>query len=268
MTGLRIIVCAKQVPDPEAPASAVDVDPEKRRVTVKGLMPVINPLDEVALEAALQIKEKYGGKVTVLSVGERLSENVLRKVLAAGADELILVQDEGLDDLDPYSTALLLFKAIEKLGTFDLILTGRESADWGSGQVGLMLAELLGIPAINWVKRIEVVNGAIRAAKVVHGGYDLVEAPLPALLTVTNEFGELRYVSIMALKRARDKPVDAWTLSDVDVDPSTLRKMEVAELFKPRFERMCTIITGKTPEEVGERLAVKLVEELHSLRGR
>lgn len=267
MSGLRIIVCAKQVPDPEAPASSMEIDPERRKVIVRGSSPVINPSDEVALEAALQIKEKYGGKITVLSAGESLSEHILRKALAAGADELILIQDEGLDDLDPYSIALVLFKTVKKLGAFDLILTGRESADWGSGQVGLMLAELLGIPAVNWVKKItEVIDGAIRVAKVVHGGYEIIEVPLPTLLTITNEFGELRYVSLMALRKSREKPIKTWTLNDVDVNLSILRKRKVLELFKPHFERTCKVISGKTPEETGEKLAVILAENLRSLK--
>lgn len=267
MSGLRIIVCAKQVPDPEATASAVEIDPEKQKVIVRGSMPVINPSDEVALEAALQIKERYGGKITVLSVGENLSEHVLRKALAAGADELILVQDEGLDDLDPYSTALVLFKAVKKLGAFDLVLTGRESADWCSGQVGLILAELLGVPAVNWVKKIiEVISGAIRVAKVVYGGYEIAEAPLPALLTITNEFGELRYVSLTALKKSREKPLRMWNLSEVGVDPSILRKRKILELFKPHLERTCKLISGETPEETGEKLAIVLAENLRSLR--
>ncbi|MCD6304880.1 MAG: electron transfer flavoprotein subunit beta/FixA family protein, partial [Deltaproteobacteria bacterium] len=129
MKEVRIIVCAKQIPDPEAPLSDVRVDAENKEVIVDAPQ-VISPFDENALEAALRITEDLGGKITVLSLGKKLSDTVLRKVLAAGADELILLQDDAFDKLDSYSIALALADAIAKLGDYDLILTGRQGGDW------------------------------------------------------------------------------------------------------------------------------------------
>jgi electron transfer flavoprotein beta subunit len=232
------------------------------KITTRGLPPVINPLDETALEAALQLIEKHGGKITVLSVGVDLSVPVLRKALAAGAHELVLVQDECFKDLDEYSTALVLSKAVQKIGEYDLILTGREGADWNSGQVGLILSELLGIPAINLAKKIELSKGEIYVTKIAVGGSEVVKTTIPALITVTNEFGEPRYVPLTALKSAHAKPITFWNVKDVDVDPSMLKKRKIGSLFKPVRERKCMFIEGKTPEEISKNLKAKLFEIL------
>jgi len=265
MKGLNAIVCVKQVPSPEAPLSVVEIDSKELQVRVRGLPPEINPLDGTALEAALQLKEAHGGKITVLSVGDRLSEGVLRKVLAAGADELITVQGEGLNDLDSYSTALILYKAIEKIGEYDLILTGKQSADWNSEQTGLILAELLKVPAVSSVKKIEIVDSEALLTTVRIGGYDVVKAPLPLLATVSSELGELRYISLMALKKAREKPIKIWRVEDLQLDASMLKKRKVVELLKPKLERVCTFIEGRTPEEKGKNLAIKLRDALRTL---
>ena len=128
MSEINIIVCAKQIPDPEAPLSDVSVDAEKMEVIVDAPQ-VISPFDENALEAAVQIKEDLGGQITVLSLGKKVSDTVLRKSLAAGADKLILLQDDAFDKLDSYSTATALAAAVKKVGSYDLILTGRQAGD-------------------------------------------------------------------------------------------------------------------------------------------
>ena len=158
MKEIRIIVCAKQIPDPEAPFSNVTVNAEKKEVIVDA-PDVISPYDENALEAAIKIKEEVGGKITVLSMGRKVSDTVLRKTLAAGADALILIEDPAFERLDSNSVAYVLSRAIQKIGEYDLILTGRQAGDWDSGQVGLILAELLGIPAISLARSIKVDDG-------------------------------------------------------------------------------------------------------------
>ena len=150
MSELEIIVCVKKIPDPEAPPRAVNIDLEAKRVTFTGVAPMINPFDENALEAAIRIKETNGGHVTVLSMGEKKSKQVLSKAFAVGIDKLILINDANLKDLDSYSTAYVLSKAIEKIGEYDIIFTGRQAGDWDSGQTGLILAEFLQIPRYHW----------------------------------------------------------------------------------------------------------------------
>lgn len=120
---IKILLCAKQVPDPEAPPSAYTVDNSSRNVLIQGIAPVISPFDENALEAALKLKDKYPAAIAVLSIGKKMSDTIFRKLLAAGADEVFLAEDERFDDLDPYSTASLLTDIIKQKGTYDLILT-------------------------------------------------------------------------------------------------------------------------------------------------
>ena len=140
---LNIIVCIKQVIDPEAPPSSFKIEPEAKRVTAtQGTPPVLNPFDENALEAALKIKDKQPARITVLSMGQKLSVALLRTSLAVGADELVLLQDDIFDSFDAYFAAYVLAKAIKKMGSYDLILCGRQAADSDAGQVGVGLAEM------------------------------------------------------------------------------------------------------------------------------
>ena len=155
MKELGIIVCAKQIPDPEAPLSDVSVDAEKKEVIVDAPQ-VISPFDENALEAALLLQEEIGAKITVLSLGKKVSDTVLRKTLAAGADKLILLQDDAFEKLDSHSIASALADAIRKIGEYGLVLTGRQAGDWDSGQVGLILGEMLALPCINLAREIKV----------------------------------------------------------------------------------------------------------------
>ncbi len=257
--GLEIIVCAKQIPDPEGPPSSFEADPENKEVKISGIPPEINPFDKNALEAAIQLKEEHGGKVTVVSLGEKLSEAVLIKALGAGADELVLVKDKKMKNLDSYSTAELLSKIIEKIGGYDLILTGRQAGDWEAGQAGILLSEFLELPGINWARDIEIENDKVRVEKVIPKGYEKVEADLPAVITASNEIGELRYVSVSTLKKAREKPVQNWDSEKLDL--SKLDNRNITSLTSPSRERECTIIERDTPEKAGEKLAEKLKEK-------
>jgi electron transfer flavoprotein beta subunit len=143
-----IIVCIKQVSDPEAPTSAYKIDADTQQVVLKGIPPVLFPFDENALEAALCIKDAHESKVTVISAGWSLARPVLMKSLAAGADELLLLEDTSFEGMDSYATAATLAGAISKLGQYDLILTGRQAADTNAGMVGSGIAEILGITSV------------------------------------------------------------------------------------------------------------------------
>ena len=152
---LNIIVTVKQVVDPEAPPSTFKIDPEaKRAIAAPGVPPVLNPYDENALEAALRLKDLHQSKVTAISMGTKLAKAVLRKSLAAGADELFLLEDDAFENLDSYSTALILTTATNKIVQYDLILTGRMAADTNAGEVGSGIAEVLGIPTITTARNV------------------------------------------------------------------------------------------------------------------
>jgi len=256
MTEIRIIVCAKQIPDPEAPLSDVSVDAEKLEVIVDAPQ-VISPFDENALEAAVRLTEDMGGKITVLSLGKKVSDTVLRKSLAAGADELILLEDDQFEKLDSYSTAMALAKAIQKIGEYDLVLTGRQAGDWDSGQVGLILGEMLGLPCINLARDIAIEDGSVVVKKGIPEGYERVKARMPALVTVSNEVGELRYISrtrmLKMIQGARSIP--SWSAVEIGVNPEALQKLAITALSSPPdMRRDCQLMEG-APEEMAEKLA-------------
>ena len=161
---MNMIVCVKQVFDPEAPPSNFKIDPATNKlVPLIGVPSVISPFDEQAVEAALRIKDAKGGNITVISLGVNLLRDVVKKPLSMGADELILLEDPAFVDGDSWSTAYALAAAIKKVGQFDIIFCGRQAADWDSGQVGSCIAEILGIPQVTLAKKIEDVGGKSRS---------------------------------------------------------------------------------------------------------
>jgi electron transfer flavoprotein beta subunit len=258
MSPLQMVVCLKQVPDPEGPADAFQVDAQAKRVIPVGIPPVINPYDENALEAALRLREEHGGRVTALSMGDKLAQPVLRKALAAGADDLILLTDPRYRDLDSRSTAAVLSKAIIQAGPFDLILTGRQGADWDFGITGLFLAEILQIPVVHLAKKIELCDEGIQVERLCEDGYEIVRVGLPALVTVSSEIGELRYVPVRALQMVSKKPLKLYKAEDIGIDPQELRARQVVDLAAVQNRRKCKFIEGESPQEKGENLALAM----------
>jgi electron transfer flavoprotein beta subunit len=213
---LKIIVCVKVVTDPEAPASTFKIDTALRRIIPgQGVPPVLNPYDENALEAALKIKEQSGAKITVISAGKNIPKAIIKKSLAVGADDLIVIEDAALEDIDSFTTASILAAAIKKAGEYDLILTGRMASDTNAGQVGTALAELLGITSVTVARKIEVKNNSVQVERVLNDGHEAVEATLPCLVTVSNEVGELRTANVKGLMAAQKQPFTAWKVSDL-----------------------------------------------------
>jgi electron transfer flavoprotein beta subunit len=261
--GLSIIVCAKQVPDPEGPPSSFEVNEAERKVTARGIPPVINPFDENALEAAIRIKESVGAEITLLSAGKGISRAVILKAVATGADASLLVEGDAVDAalLDPFATAHLLAAAIAKAGSYDLILCGRQAADTNAGLVGLGLAQLLGIPAITLAQKVEIAGDKVVVERLLPDGYEVVEAPLPALVTVSGEVGDLRYPSLQAIKAAKALPQTVLGPADLDLDLSGLGRIQTVALAAPSRERRCMLVDGDTPQEAGRKLALLLRQE-------
>lgn len=258
---LNIIVCIKVVLDPEAPLSTFNIDPEaKRAIPAKGVPPVINPYDENSLEAALRIKDLHRSKITAISMGKDLAKAVVKKSLAAGVDELILLEDDLFEDLDGYSTAYLLAAAIKKIGEYDLIFTGRQAADTNAGQVGSGIAEILGIPSVTVAQKVELGDGKVKVERVVSDGYEVIEVPLPALITISHELGGLRSIQVRELMAAQKKPFTTWKAQDLGVELSPKGRSRMLQLFMPHKEARCQIVDGETSEEAGANLALKLRE--------
>jgi electron transfer flavoprotein beta subunit len=258
---LNIIVCIKVVMDPEAPVSTFKIDPEARRVLpAQGVPPVLNPYDENCLEAALRIKDAQDAKITVISAGSNIPKAVIKKSLAVGADELVLLEDSLFEDIDGFTTSRLLTAAIKKLGAYDLILAGRMSADVNAGQVGPGIAEMLGIPGITVAQKIEVDNGKVKIERVLADGYEIVECPLPCLVTVSHEIGEMRSANVKGLMAAQKQPFTSWQAADLGIDESSMNRSRPLKLYIPEREVTCEVVDGDTPEEAGANLAVKLSE--------
>jgi electron transfer flavoprotein beta subunit len=260
---LQIIVAAKQVIDPEIPKSAFNIDPANKHVVVPPRFPpVVNGFDEHAVEAALRIKDAQDAKVSVLAVGKSFSIDIMRKLLAMGADDLILVQDPLIaDSIDSGVTAKLLSAAINKLGAFDLIVCGRQASDWDNAQVPLLLTEELGIPCVTIARKIDVQDGTLRVERVVPEGHEVVEAPLPALVTVSNELGLPRYPTMRAILMANRKRPAVWKLADLGIEPSSLQpRLQLVDLFVPVNEPQCEFIDGTDEREIAHKLFQKLRE--------
>ena len=256
---MNIIVCIKQVIDPEAPPSSFRVDPATNKTEMKGAPPVIDPYGEYAVEAALKIKDAGGGKVTVVSMGTNLLREVVKKPLAMGADELILLEDAAFADADTFITVQALAAAIKKVGEYDLVLCGREASDTNAGQTGAGIAELLGIPCVTLARKIETAGGKLKVERVTSTGYEVIEAPLPAVVTVSNEVGEPRYPTIKGIMAAKKKEPIAWKPADIGIQVSG-RRVKLNRLYQPVHEARCEFIGGENPEEMGANLALKLRE--------
>lgn len=248
---MEIIVCLKQVPN----TNEVKIDPEKGTLIRQGVPAIINPEDKHALEAALQLKEAYGGNVTVLSMGPLEATKALREALAMGADLAILLSDRAFAGADTLATSYTLVKAIEKIGSYDLIFCGRQAIDGDTAQVGPEIAEQLGIPQITYVKDIQLMDRRLKVEKVLEDGYAVVETTLPALLTVVSELNQPRYPSIRGIVNAFQKEqVRVWSALDLSVDQSRLgldgSPTQVVKTFTPSSKRSTEILEGELSDVV------------------
>ena len=253
---LRIVTCIKVVTDPEAPASAFKIDPGgMRAVPGQGVPPVLNPYDENCLEAALRIKDSREASITVISLGTSVPKAVIKKSLAVGADELVVLEDPAFDTPGTSTTAAALAAAVRKLGDFDLILCGRMAADTNAGQVGIGLAQLLDIPCLTVARKIDVDGTAVRVERAQSDGYTVTETQLPCLVTVSHELGELRQANIKGLMAAQKQPFTTWHLDDLGEGTDGAGPLRLQKLFVPERDTVCEFVEGETPEELAAGLA-------------
>lgn len=262
---MNIICFAKQVMDPETPLASFKIDEANNTVMpVQGVAPVVNGFDENAIEAALQLREEHEGTIQVISLGKDLVLDVMKKPLSMGADELYLLQDDALEEGDAYSIARALTAAVKKIGDFDLILCGRQASDTDRGQVGPAVAEMLGIPVVTLARGITVSEGRVTVERVRQDGSEIMEAPLPAMVTVSNEFGEPRYPTLRGIMQAGRKQPTIWSAADIGADSASVgasgRVVDLDKLFIPVVEKNVEWIDGDNGAEKGRNLALKLRE--------
>lgn len=263
---MNILVCLKQILDPEIPARDFRVDAVKREAEQGAANLVTNIFCENALETALQFRERVGGgKITVLSYGQSSAEDSLRKALAMKADIAALVINDGNSNPDPLTTAQVLASAISKLGAFDLIIVGREAGDWGAGQTGGLIAEELNLPCVSFVDRIEAADGKLHLKRQTDTGWEKFAAEPPIVLTITNdEHNVPRIPKVRDVMLSYRQPLLTWTLDDLSLKADEARAgngySEVIDLAIPQKETRCEFVTGDTLDEKVEAFARRIIE--------
>ena len=269
---MNILVCLKQILDPEIPARDFRVDAVRREAERGAANLVTNIFCENALETALQLRERAGdAKITALTYGAPTAEDSLRKALAMKADAAALVINDGSSaSPDPLAVARVLAAATRKLGTFDLIMVGREAGDWGAGQTGGLLAEELGLPCVSFVDHIETADGRLRLKRQTDTGWEVLEAEPPVVVTVTNdEHNVPRIPKVRDVMMSYRQPLTTWTLDDLGLNADEARAgnsyYEVSDLFIPQKETRCEFVAGDTLDEQVEVFARRIVEITRAL---
>jgi len=246
---MNIIVCAKQIPD----ISEMKIDPSSNKPILKGTPQIINDIDKNAIEEAIKIKEKHGGKITVLTVTNEDAKERVKELLAMGADEAVIVKSP--ENVDYFMTAQLLSSAIKKIGEYNLILCGEASVDLFSGQIGPRLAGLLNIPQLTYAQKIDAEKEKIIAERNTGDQIVTTESNYPTLITVTKEINDPRLPSLMEILAAANKPINEWDYNDLETDIKPL--VETINLKGVSMERKNIVYENDLDESVQ-----KLVDNL------
>ena len=260
---VNIIVCLKQVPDTE---SQIKIGSDGKSIATDDIKWVMNPYDEFGVEEALRLKEKHGGEVTVVGLGPKRVTESLRTALAMGADKGILISDEALDGSDFLANAKAIAAAVKDLD-YDLIFTGQRGVDDDLGLVGATIAELLGIPQLSIIVKVEVAEDgkSVKVERPIEGEALVIETNLPALITAQKGLNEPRYASLPGIMKAKKKPLEEKTLADLGLDSAEFgegaRKLKILELTPPPERAAGKIVEGETPQEKAAELAKLLHDE-------
>ncbi|MDA8132622.1 MAG: electron transfer flavoprotein subunit beta/FixA family protein [Elusimicrobia bacterium] len=259
---MNIIVCIKQVPN----TTDVKIDPVTNTLIREGVESVINPFDAYAIEEGVRLKERLGGKVTVITMGPPQAEAALKDAIGLGCDEAVLVSDRKFAGSDTWATSYTLACAIDKLGGADVILCGKQASDGDTAQVGPGISTHLDIPQVTYVKKIAEINDkSARVERMTEEGSDVVETPLPCLFTVVKEINTPRMPSLKGMMRAKAAKITKWTADDIEADPAALglegSPTRVVKIFSPEPRKGGEMITGSA-EEVAKELVELLKGEV------
>lgn len=258
---MDIVVCIKQVPDT---AATIKLDPSGKSISQENITYVMNPFDEYAVEEALQTKEKFGGEVTLVTMGPDRAEEALRTGLAMGADKGIHINDPQLAGTDYFGTARVLATAIKTI-PYSIIFCGKVAVDDNAGQVGPQIAELLGVPQVTAATELEIAQdgNSAKANREIEGATEIVQTPLPAVITAEKDLNQPRYPSLPGIMKAKTKPVQKITLADLGLNPAEFgagaSRFEVTEMAMPPKREGGRIIEGELPDAVKE--LVRLLHE-------
>ena len=257
---MNIVVLIKQVPE----IALIKVDEAANQVVLPQGPGVVNPFDEYGVEEALRLKEKHGGKVSVISVGTERAESALRNCLALGVDEAYLVTDELFKGSDPQAIGYILAAALKKIGEYDLVLAGKQAVDSDSAQVPGAVAANLDIPQAMFVRKFESAEGGKAVVqRTTEDGYDVVELPLPAVVSVVKEINEPRLPSLKGKMAAKKKEITRWNAADLGIDGNAVganSRTRITKVTPPPPRPKGELIEGETPEEIADKLFNKLRE--------
>ncbi len=255
---MNIVVCLKQVPG----TTKVDINPETNTLVRQGIENIINPFDTYALEEGVRLKERCEGRVTVVSMGPPQAEDALREAVSCGADETILIGDAAFAGSDTLATSYTLSRAITKIADYDLIICGRQTIDGDTAQVGPEIAEFLKLPFVSYVSKVEEIdNGMMRVERLIEEGHEVIELPLPAVITVTKEINVPRLPSLRGIMKSKSAAIQNWGADDLEVDSERVGRTGsptwVMKIFFPQRTSKSEMLEG-SPEEQVDKLVGRL----------
>jgi len=248
---MKVVVCLKQVPG----TTEVKIDPKSNTLIRQGIENIINPFDTYALEEGVRLKERYGGEVTVISMGPPQAAEALREAISLGADGAVLLSDSSFAGADTLATSYTLSRAIDTLGQYDIVICGRQTIDGDTGQVGPELAEMLGIPFVAYVSQIEeIADGYMRVQRLVEEGHEIIETSLPAVITVAKEINVPRLPSLRGIARSKSAPIPVLTAQELGVDESLVglsgSATRVIKIFFPQRISNSEIFQGELESQI------------------
>lgn len=253
-----IVVCIKQAVD----VTQIRADPATRQLITADAPRKISDIDKNALEEAIRIREKHGGEIIAITMGEDNAKTALREALAMGADKAYHLNDSVFQNTDTRVTSLILAKAVKKIGAFDLLMCGETTIDSFAGITSQRLAERLGIPLIMYARSLSLEGGSVTAERVLEDCNETVKAKIPALITVIKGINEPRIPSLMAIMKASKKEIIVWNAETLGLAKEKLDStLEITEVLAPKMERKKIVIKGENTAEIADKLTKALIQE-------
>ncbi len=257
---MNIVVCVKQVPD----TAEVKINPETNTIIRQGLPNIVNPYDKHALEAAIQLKEKHGGKITVISMGPPQATEALKECIAMGADEAVLLSDRIFGGADALATSFTIAAGIRKIADFDLIICGKQAIDGDTAQVGPEVAEHLNIPQVTYAAKLDVDGKTLKVSRELDEGYEIIETELPALVTVVKSINDPRLPTVRGTMKANRTEIPVWSAEDIEVNVEKIgfkgSPTQVRKIFAPPARTQGEMIQADDVQTAAAALAAKLKE--------
>jgi len=257
---MNIVVCIKQVPD----TTDVRIDPKTNTLIREGVQSIINPFDMYAIEEAIRLKERFGGMATVITMGPPQAADALREAISMGIDEAIHLSDRAFAGSDTWATSLILAKAIEKMGSVDLVICGKQATDGDTAQVGPGIAAHLDLPQATYVRRVDSVHmdtvpRIMVVERLLEEGYEIMELQLPALITVVKEVNEPRLPSLKGKMKARKAEIPVWGNKDLQIPEHQVglkgSPTQVVKIFTPPQKEGGKVFTGEPEQTVAGLVA-------------